>query len=1133
MKKWILPLAVGVLLSAGCSTTSMKGTPFYSGEYEKREGPAADRFNLWPIVYYRDPALAVLWPLMEFSPEHQAVRPVYSAYDLDTDHPVYNVLWPLGRFAPAEKDYRFFPVYWGDDYFNVLPLYWHEGRPLAGTGHDALFPLWIWQNKERGNSLHLAWPFYARHRYDTWNAWHLWPVYGMKQTPGSLERDVVWPLIHSYTNRAGSGSWVIPAYAYAKTGQRSTFLSLPYSRSLAKNPGGRSWDLALPLWQRTWQGSLTSWTLFPALSWGRTGDDWSCSWYALGLGGLASSPDSRHHHLLPVYYYGSNPEATALYTLPWWWKKRADGSGFSAVVPAYYHGYSDQYSSFYSLPWMRKKYADGTGWNSSFPLYFYSSNPQSTSLYTLPWWMKKYADGSGWHALAPLYYRSYSDEGSAFYSLPWLSKKRADGSGWQASVPLFYRDFSAEASSFYSLPWLSRKKADGSGWDTTIPLYYRNYTPNSSSFYSPVWMAEKHPDGTAWKASFPFYYSARSADGSILVTPFYARKLHDDGSLAWRCYIPLVYVNEDYDAHFMTLLGGRWRLGDQENWMALPLLSGGAKNADSGRNIYLGGLAAQRWSETGSSHYVFPFYYRAPRDRTFVSLPYSTWDDDGKQNHVIPPLLSGWKTGDEKTRAILAAGLVGFQRGGPNDYSYVAPLYYASPKQGSFISLPYSAWRNGDDRQYRLLPPLLSGWYSEEGMSRGIIAAGLAGYRSGTEHPYHYVFPFYYSAPQDGSFYSLPYSTWGDDYRKNHLVLPLLSGWHTGSDSSGGTFALGLAGYRKGGAYSYSYVLPFYYAVPEEGSFLSLPYATWISGNRRNHAIPLLLSGWSQAPESTDYLLLGGLGYWRQGLSGTEGSHLLPFYLWEKDKYFYSAIYGKNRQRSYFATPLVGRYEIGSGKSGSWVFPAYWHKRSLSTDAVQGYYFPLGYYRKNENRSNHGFLGIYDYDHWTGKGKTRGAKAGTTQTVQETKKLHYLLSLGESSEYWDYEAGRKEGSRTLHVYTKQQSFFPLWHHRINDRRISGSRLETSSLLGILYDTRHEQESKEEGHDYFRRRVLWHLFHYEKLNGDMSTDIFPAITVDSYKNGYYKLSFMWRLFRYEKDPENGEKKLDVLFLPLKR
>jgi hypothetical protein len=90
--------------------------------------------------------------------------------------------------------------------------------------------------------------------------------------------------------------------------------------------------------------------------------------------------------------------------------------------------------------------------------------------------------------------------------------------------------------------------------------------------------------------------------------------------------------------------------------------------------------------------------------------------------------------------------------------------------------------------------------------------------------------------------------------------------------------------------------------------------------------------------------------------------------------------------------------------------------------------------------------------------------------------------------------------------------------------------ETSSILLALYDTRHEKQPE---HDYLRRRILWRLWHYEKLNGDMTTDIFPGITIDSYKNGYKKYSMLWRLFRYENDPESGEKELDLLFIPVRR
>jgi hypothetical protein len=152
----------------------------------------------------------------------------------------------------------------------------------------------------------------------------------------------------------------------------------------------------------------------------------------------------------------------------------------------------------------------------------------------------------------------------------------------------------------------------------------------------------------------------------------------------------------------------------------------------------------------------------------------------------------------------------------------------------------------------------------------------------------------------------------------------------------------------------------------------------------------------------------------------------------------------------------------------------------------------------------------------------------------KSKRLHYLLSLGRVREDWAYDAGSATDDAPLISYRKQQTLFPFWTSNTRDDPVSGEYLKTSSLLGILYDTRHEKETLEtKDHDYVRKRILWRLYHYEKLNGDVSKDIFPAITVDSYKNGYYKFSVFWRLFRYEKDPESQRTRLDLLFLPLKR
>ena len=69
-------------------------------------------------------------------------------------------------------------------------------------------------------------------------------------------------------------------------------------------------------------------------------------------------------------------------------------------------------------------------------------------------------------------------------------------------------------------------------------------------------------------------------------------------------------------------------------------------------------------------------------------------------------------------------------------------------------------------------------------------------------------------------------------------------------------------------------------------------------------------------------------------------------------------------------------------------------------------------------------------------------------------------------------------------------------------------------------------------DYTRSRVLWRLWHYERLNGNVSVDVFPSFTYDRKTDGFKKVSFLWRGFRYERAPD-GSRKLDVLFVPLKR
>lgn len=737
------------LFVSGCATKSMKGTPFYTGEYEGREGPAADRVNIWPLLYYRDPALSVLWPLMEFSPDHLAVRPFYSIYERASDTPVYNVVWPIAKIDTMQRNNRIFPLYWGDEYFTAFPLYWHKGHPLSGRGYDSFFPFWIYYSRGSGTSAYVFWPLYARYNHTDHQGWRLWPFYGTNQRPNEKNRWWFASLAYTYDRAGDSGHGVLPFYGYESSANHSAFYSLPYSRQIVSAPGAKSWDLALPLWYRSWEGGTNSWGAIPLISWGQSAPGMKDCWYAAGIVRSAATEDSRAHHVLPFYY----------------------------------------------------------------------------------------------------------------------------------------SEYTADTNRFYSLPWWSEDRADGTGWNAT----------------------------------FPFYYGSWSTNSSVAITPLYAHKKHADGSKAWSCYVPVVYFDRTRDTHYMTLLGGAWRDGDEKRWVALPLLSGGRSGADSGKTVWVAGLAGNTWNPEGRSHYVFPLYYSAPTENRFESLFYATRPVGEHQQSEIPILLSGWRTGDD----------------------------------------------------YALRFGLLGMWLSE---------------------------------------------TRGDEKTKSQLI---------------------------------------------------------------------------------------------------------PFYSWKRNDYFYTALYGYDLKIKYYFTPIVGSY--AGDTLGGWVYPLYRHRVDVDGD-VEGRYLLLGSYSKSATERRHRFWGLYRFREWDWTNTHKD-----DSDIIRRKYWNYLL-LGKHHDVRiftktaDGEAGGLKRHRT------DKGFWPLYSSRGREDLEKEKSEKTSAILLALYDTRVE---KEEEHDYLRRRVLWRLWHYEKLNGDSGTDVFPGITIDNYKNGYFKCSLFWRLFRYEKDPASGKKEMDILFIPVKR
>ncbi len=106
-------LAVGVL--GGCKTKEMKSTPFYEGDEVAYAGDTSERVNLWPVAFWRNPVGSVAWPIVSFSDDHLAVRPVYSQYKQsgkDGAWDEFNFVWPIFQSDTRNNTSRIFPVYW-------------------------------------------------------------------------------------------------------------------------------------------------------------------------------------------------------------------------------------------------------------------------------------------------------------------------------------------------------------------------------------------------------------------------------------------------------------------------------------------------------------------------------------------------------------------------------------------------------------------------------------------------------------------------------------------------------------------------------------------------------------------------------------------------------------------------------------------------------------------------------------------------------------------------------------------------------------------------------------------------------------------------------------------------------------
>ena len=395
-KKTARYLPVLILLCAlGCKSTMMKGTPLYSGEYSKPQGPPEDRVNMWPLLYYHDPALSLLWPVGEATDDHISVRPIFSVYKLDKDEQEWSFLWPLSNLDFDTKHYRVFPVFWGgrkdedsdSRYFVAFPLAWKM------PDWKGVFPVFCWHGETTDGFTVLPLCWYEKDEYfhffplwlytrpsdDYLDASVLWPIFRVKKTKDE-KGFRIWPLIGAYTDGEDSHEryalW--PLCHDLRDGDTRTRVAFPLYFEHSEGEDG--WWAAVPVAFHKQEGGDAT-TITPIWASGKKGD-------------------ARWSLLLPLYFRSSNPEQKTerLITPLGGWSKSPEKSDLTIIPLLSSYTTRDDEKEIWALgPMARARWGGDKLQHHVFPLYYYDSEKNMF--------------------LSPIASRRAGDDGSGFFNL--------------------------------------------------------------------------------------------------------------------------------------------------------------------------------------------------------------------------------------------------------------------------------------------------------------------------------------------------------------------------------------------------------------------------------------------------------------------------------------------------------------------------------------------------------------------------------------------------------------------------------------------------------------------------------------------------------------------------------------------
>lgn len=516
---------LALLLLAGCAANTMKTTPIWDQEYSKGVGPAEDRINAWPFLYYRNPALSVLWPLITVTDESQAVIPVYEYDKAKGDLRVLTVNYNLpsaARFIRSEQYTRVLNVISNrkEQKFLIVPVYFQDSK----RQQIFILPL-LYKDKNE------FWtPLYTRTRH---LQGVLGPLFFVLDSHGTKEYDLPFPLVAFWSgpNRAGSHVW--PLYGYKRQGD----------------------------WQRLNLGML--------LYQGEWSKDDREGWALLGLGGYTRKPAQQTDYLVPFWFHSETPTKSRFYSLPWirqrdgdfefddallngyikrrdgdkvyqawfWplahaWRSNA-GEGWAVLPLAMRRSEKGGPATFYSplfcassdgrllnvgLFLYHARLASDRQYHAAFwPLAQWWREPRGRGLLVLPLLYDQTTSDGDRTLLTPVY--QYARTGQrATRSVLWplyYEKNDPVGDRLYRSVcwPLSRQWRDADGSGYAALTWFQSWQKDGGHEAGLLPLFFRNVEKDGQDFISLPWSRGWDNDSSYFNLGGILYHHSRDRQG--------------------------------------------------------------------------------------------------------------------------------------------------------------------------------------------------------------------------------------------------------------------------------------------------------------------------------------------------------------------------------------------------------------------------------------------------------------------------------------------------------------------------------------------------------------------------------------------------------------------------------------------